>query len=270
MLNEVKTGLGRYLGRWYEDLIPTTKAMRDYIDRGLAKSIVWGPGRQVDNADDMLSSYRKNDNDLAPGLNSHLPIVIIAMSRDLIPALEWGRSQGNVQDVIFPEDPKGRAFKLRQVLGEIRLQLAFFAADEPTARSLAMQFEMYISDAGNRRFMCPYRFAGFDFEWPCMIETPDVFINHTPNEQINMCILSMDLTLRVTVPLASGPRDGEENDGKGTTPQFGDDPSGYLLTSTVTMHPTDADLYISHVVQAAPNGNDPVQVVTTRAIEPLP
>lgn len=273
MLNEVKVGIGRYLNAYYNQLIPTTKAMESYIARGFSKSVVWGPGRQVDDADDMLSSYRKNDNDLAPGLNSHLPIIIVAMSRDLIPALDWGaRDAANAVDVVLPNDPKARVFKLRYVQGEIRTQLAFFAADEPTARSLAMQFSAFVADFGNRSFKCPYRFAGVDFEQGCMIETPDVFINHTPNDQQNICILSMDLTLRVSVPLLSAPRTVAEGDGRGTTGPMGDDPNGFGVVSTVTTHDVNLPPYVtvSTDPDAPPADDGSIVTETIRALEPPP
>lgn len=272
MLQEVKEGLGRYMGAYFDQLVPTTKAMRDYVQRELKRSIVWGAGRQVDSADDMLESYRKNDNTGQPGISSTLPIIIITLARDMIPALEWGRNQGNPFDVIFPEDPKGRVFKLRTIHGETRAQVVFIAADEPTARSMAMQFALFVSEFSRRRFRNDYRFAGFDFQWPTMIETPDIFQNHSPNEQKNICILSQDLTLRLSVPLIYAPRDPDLSDGKGSTDANGLDPSGFgVVTSVVAQEIAFPVVTTQNAIPADPMDPDSVvEIVVARDLVETP
>lgn len=232
-MEEIKKGLRRFLGEWHRDLAPTTKAMRDFIDRETPKAIMQAPARMIDSVEEMIASYRKKDIDKTPGTSAHLPVVFFALARDALPGLEWvARSQGEGRMVVLPDDPKERVFELRQHSGEVRAQVVFMAADDPTARSLAIQFAMFLEGFGRRRFAVPYQFAGVEFDYPCMVETPDIFTNHTPGEAENLVVLAQDVTLRFTIPFLRGPRAGEPNDGKGT-PGDANDPSGFPITGAI-------------------------------------
>ena len=256
MLNEVKTGFGRYLHGYFNSLTPTTKAMREFIARDFAKACFWGPGYQIDSVEDLLQKVRANDNSGAPGTSAQLPVVIATMARDMLPVIEWGQSLGGAEYVIVPEDPKARIFRLRQVSAEVRTQIAIISADEPTARSIGMQYVLWCSDHANRSFPVVNSFAGFQFEYRTMIETPDLFTNHILGEQSNLCMLTIDVNLRVTVPLLRAPSDDEPNDGRGT-PGNPDDPSGYPVVTTVVTHEFHASDY--RIIDQ-PQPGDPITV----------
>ena len=127
--------------------------------------------------------------------------------------------------VTIPTDPKERVFGLRTVSGDIRAQIAIFAHDEPTAKSLASQFLLFLDATQNRRFTATYEFAGQTMDWPVQLETPDAPAMSIPSESTNLTILAIDITLKATVPLFDAPAYGQPNDGQGT-PET-DDPAGY-------------------------------------------
>ena len=74
--------------------------------------------------------------------------------------------------------------------------------------------------------MATHRFAGFDLDWPVHVALPDQPAALVPTDAKNLTLLTLDLTLRPTVPLYQAPRPGEPNDGLGD-PENADDPAGY-------------------------------------------
>lgn len=224
----IKAAFGRYLGRFYsEHLVADTPALAEFRQRGFAKSAVWAPGRMVDQVEEMLSSWRKNDNDDSDTPHPKLPVMIAAMSKDYMPApADYGRQMLNPVDVIIPGDPKHRVFKMRAVTADIRAQVAICAPEDPTARSIAMQLQMFSGATENRRFHSIFRLAGMDDHWPVVLETPDIQAINTPaGEAKNLTILTVDFQLRATVPLLQAPASGGDGQGSGTE----DDPDGYLV-----------------------------------------
>lgn len=234
-MNELKIGFGKYIEGFYRSLSPTTKAMEEFVARGLEKSIVFAPSRMVDAAEDMLASWRKNDNNGDGQSTPFLPVIIVATGKDYLPATgDYSIQKGEPEYVVLPVDPKNRVFKMRQMHGDRRAQLVIFSADEPTARSIAAQFSLYCSRYVNRRFSATYRFAGFDLGFPVMLESTDIPATNVTTEQKNLTILAIDLSLRETIPLFNYPLAGEANDGLGI---LGDpnDPCGYSLVVEVAV-----------------------------------
>ncbi|MFZ4504580.1 MAG: hypothetical protein ACOYM1_11585 [Methylovulum sp.] len=235
MFQPIKLGLSEYLSHYYNGLSATTKPLHEYTQRGLSKSIVWTPGRMIDSAEEMLAAWQRNDSDDAPSHPQKLPIILVAMAKDYVPSgRDYTRQVAERQMIIIPEDPKERLFGLRTIAADIRVQLAIFAADEPTARSLAAQFCLYIDVLPNRTFWASHRFAGLDLEWPIQLESSDAPAMVIPNEAKNLTILALDITLRSSLPLFDNPKDDDPNDGKGTT---GDpeDPHGYPTVQVVDL-----------------------------------
>lgn len=233
-MNNLKFGYGRWLYEFHRYFVPTTKATREWAARPFARSMVLAPGRMIDAADDMMASWRKNDNAGKEGISSHLPVVITALSKDYMPVGgEFSRQIARPMDIIIPIDEKERVFKLRQIQGDRRAQLLFVAPEEASARSMAMQFCQWITDHEWKRFTVPYEFAGFIHEWPVMLETPDVMPSAIDlGGQKNITALAVDVTLRETIPLFMSPKPNEPNDGRGTE---GDptDPNGYPTTLAI-------------------------------------
>lgn len=231
MFEPVKAAFGEFMGGYYASLAPTTRPMQEYVNRGLDKSIAWAPSRMVDAIEEMLASWQRNDTDSAPTRPARMPVVFVAMARDLsAPSRDFTTQIADAASIIIPGDPKERHFKMRTIAGDIRTQVAFCAEDEPTAKSLAAQFGLWIDSPHNRRFYANYTFAGITKPWPVQIEDPTMVAMGIQTDSKNKNILAIDVTLRVTVPLFSAPKEGEPNDGKGTGP---DDPSGYPLVVQV-------------------------------------
>ncbi len=234
----IKAAFGDYLREFHEQLFADTPAMAEFAARPFAEAAVWAPGRMIDQVEDMLASYRKNDNSQAVKPKTPLPIMIACMAKDFVPAPpEFGRGLGDPVDVMIPDDPKERVFSMRVVVAEIRTQVALVAADDATARSMALQLHAWTSAIGNRIFYSTYKLAGIDDRWPVMLEMPDLMAMNSPTEVKNLTMLVLDISLRATVPLLRAPKSTEPNDGQGDgsnqdnqfAPDY--DPSGYLVVT---------------------------------------
>lgn len=233
MLEPIKVGLGGFMNAFYGSLVPTTKAMPEFIARGLAKSIIWAPSGMVDKAEEMLSSWQRNDTDSAATKPAKLPVIIVAVARDYVPsARDFTRQLADSISVIIPGDEKERHFGLRTIAGDIRAQIAIFAADEPTAKSIASQLLLFLDGVSNRRFHANFTFAGITEGWPVQIETPETPFISVQTEVKNVVILAADLTLKATIPLFDAPKVGNpNNDGQGVPETI--DPAGYMTVAEV-------------------------------------
>lgn len=239
MLEPIKAGLGGYMNGFYESLVPTTKAMPEFIARGLAKSVILAPSGMIDKAEEMLSSWQRNDTDSAATKPAKLPVIIVAIARDYVPSgRDFTRQLADPISVMIPGDEKERHFGLRTIAGDIRAQIAIFAADEPTAHSIASQFLLFLDGVTNRRFHANFTFAGVTEGWPVQIEAPDVPFISVQTDVKNVVILAADLTLKATIPLFDAPKIGNpNNDGQGV-PETAD-PAGYMTIVEIdTVIPT--------------------------------
>lgn len=226
MFEPIKRAFGDYMSRFYCDLAPTSETLKRYKARGLSKSIVWAPSRMVDLAEEMLGEWVRNDTDEGDSKPPKLPVMIVSMAKDAIPtARDFTRQICNAQWVMFPNDPKKRAFSVRVIAADIRTQVVVFAHVADTARALAHQFLLYIDNVKNRRFKAEYSFAGQTLLYPVQVETADTPAMSIQTEAKNLTILAIDVTLKAHIPLFDAPKEGEPNDGKGDGSP--DDPSGY-------------------------------------------
>lgn len=209
MRNPVEVGLGTYMGQFYAQLVPDTPAMEEYVERGLAKAIAWVPGRMVDDVQAMLEEWRKNDNDKtsaspggSPGLSSKLPVMLVGMAKDFTPAMpDFGVAIGGGIDVLMPDDPDMRTFKLRLSVNEYRAQVVIMAPEAATAHSLAMQFHVWANGPSGRRFKHWHEFGGVRHDFPALLEQIDLGAVDAKSDQKNLTILIIDLNIRASVPL---------------------------------------------------------------------
>ncbi len=264
MNQEIKDAFGQYMGRFYASMSPNTPALAEYVRRGFSASVVWAAGRMIDQAEDMLAAWRRNDNTDSPSSSAMLPVIVVAMGKDMTSGSpEFAQSIADPVEVIAPADPQERVFKLRKAQVDVRVQLAIFASDEPTARSIATQFLLWVSAAPNRRFYPTYRFAGLDHRFPVVLENPDLMAVNGVTEQKNLTILIADITLRCAIPMFSMPREpghpagADYTDGNGgamlpTTPPTYDpaDPPGYAVVREVT-NQDEVQIIHSHVYEDA-------------------
>lgn len=238
MFQELKVGFGHYMGRFFDQLVPTTKPMAEYCRRPFKYAVMLAPARMIDMAEDLLAKYLRADIQKDFGSNTrphNLPVTIVAFARDVTPTgRDYGRQIANADYMSFPDDEKGRVFKVRTVASDVRVQCAIFASDEPTARSIAAQFLLFVDAVENRRFWVDYEYAGFRVRYPAQLETTEALAPLTPTEANNLTVLAVDLTLKCTIPLISGPREGEPHDGKGI-PGDEYDPAGYPIVEQMTI-----------------------------------
>lgn len=223
----LKTAISKYMRRWYDLLYPDTKSVQEYVARGFAHGCQWVPGRMVDQAEDMLKAYQKNDN--APqGRNTLLPVVLVGMSKDYTPmGADWGGRQLGRQLIRIEEE--GSVYGYRQAMHEKRVQIVIFAADEATANSLAAQFSLFIGDIPNRRFQAVHEFGQYKVAMPVVIETPDIIFMEVKTEQKNITILAADINLKAQIPYFDAPKVGEPNDGSNRNPP------GYQVVEQVSV-----------------------------------
>jgi len=227
----LKAAFGRYLGAFYEQMIGDTPAVAEFARRGFAKSAVWAPGRMVDQVEDMLATWRKNDTEGQPKPNPYLPVMIAAMSNDFTPApTEYARPLADDAWVRLPADPKARVFKLRVVVATIKTQVAICAPDPASAKSIAMQLDLWCKRTANRRFYARFPLAGFNEPWPVTLELPELMAVPTPMDVKNLIVLTVDIDMHATVPMLMHPAQGAADaDRKGAGTEA--DPDGYLVVT---------------------------------------
>lgn len=224
----IRAAFGRYMGAYYDQVVADTPALTEFASRGFSKSVVWAPGRMVDQVEKMLAAWRRNDTSGSSQPTPLLPVMIAAMSKDYTPApLDYAVPLGNSVPVMIPGDTKERVFRMRVMPCEVKVQIAIFAQEQSTARSLAMQLHLFACAIENRRFFASYPLVGVNEPWPVVLERPEVSAVNPPTDIENISILVADIMLLATVPLLEGPKTGQPNDGKGTGSP--DDPNGYLV-----------------------------------------
>lgn len=234
MFEPVKAALGGFMQAFYSELAPTTKPLEEFTARGFAQCVAWAPGRMVDKAEEMLGAWLKNDSAQAPGRLPKLPVILVGVAGDYTPiAGNMGTQVADAIDVQLPGDAKHRFFQMRLVAGELRAQVAIFAHDEPTAKSLAAQLLLFLSSPANRGFDAIFPYAGVDNRLPVLVASPDNPAMAIETGGKNLKALAVDLTLVCSIPLFSAPAEGEPNDGLGVPGTA--DPAGFPLTEQVTI-----------------------------------
>lgn len=236
MFEPVKVAFGEYLQRFYEDLVATTPALKEFKNRGFSYGFVLAPSRMVDQANEMLAAWQKNDSTGKPTTPAKLPVIIISFAKDYTPTgRDYNYQIADALEMTFPTDDRERYFEVKTVAGDIRVQLAVCASDEATAKSIAAQLLLYVDSATRRGFDAKYTFAKNDVYFPCQIDAPDSPASSIDTGNQNITMLAIDFNLHCTVPLYNAPGEDEPNDGKGTGP---DDPSGFPLVNFITQKDT--------------------------------
>jgi hypothetical protein len=189
----IEIALAQYMVGYHGSLVADTPAMEEYIAREVAKSIVWVPGRMIDDVEHMIAEWRKNEN-----------------------------------NVVFPGDELGRVYRVATVCNEYKAQIVFIGPEQASAHSLLLQFNAWTTQGPTgRRFYTEYEFSGFKSKWPAVMENIDYGgVSSPPGDQTNLTVLVTDMTIRATVPLFTAPKAGQPNDGKAA-------PAGYPVVVEV-------------------------------------
>lgn len=230
MFDQVQVGLGNFLHRFYDDLIPTTKQLKEYKRRGFPYCFVFAPSRMVDQAELMLQAWFNNDTSGKPTTPPKLPVVICAISKDYIPTgRDFSFQIADRMNVIIPEDKRERIFGVKTICADVRAQFAICAADVATAKSIAAQLSLFLDSPSHRSFDAIYNFAGIDIPYPCQIESPDSPASNIETGGKNVTMLAFDIILKCTIPLYDAPDEDEPNDGKGDE----ETPNGYPVVQEI-------------------------------------
>jgi hypothetical protein len=221
LLTPIQLGLSAYMIGYHQSLIADTQFVQEFAARPVAKSIVWAAGRMIDSVEDMLKSWRQNENNPGPGMSSMLPVIFLALDRNYMPVLPEYSVAVPETPFVFPDDELGRVYHCSTVTNEYKVQVVFVAPEMQTAHSLLVQWHTWLTQGpAGRRFYSEYEFAGFKTKWPCVLEAIDPPGVVNAIEQPNITILVSDMTVRATVPRFRAPGAGQQNDGKAA-------PAGY-------------------------------------------
>lgn len=223
LLTPVKHAIGLWLSAWHAQVYPDTPAFVEWAGRATHEAMAFAPARMVDAVEDMLSSWARNDNSGAPGTSAYRPVVFVAVASDYTePPGEAGRPLTDRLPFSFAADTLGRSFRIRTLSADLRAQVVVVAHEATTASSMMAQLCLWAVE--RQRFKSNYPFAGFTTEWPVIVLQADRLAIPTPlGEQV--CVLSLDLTLRATMPMFYGPRDSDATDGN--------DPPGFAVVGQV-------------------------------------
>lgn len=221
------------MGAWLVDFRaqfqPDTPANAEWAAREAAKAMVWAPARMVDQVESMLSSWARNDNSGRAGSSGFSPVMFVAMAADYTPTPgEAGRPMTDRLPFAFTDDTLRRSFRLRVISADIRAQVVAVCSDVLSASSMIGQLDLWATE--RQRFKAAYPFAGFSTDWPVVVQQGDRLGAATPvGEQV--AILTLDLTLRASMPMFYGPAQDEPDDGN--------DPPGYPVLAGITTQQFD-------------------------------
>jgi hypothetical protein len=232
MINPVKIAFGKLVTQWQKQLFPDGKQVKEFSLRASEKAIAFADSRMVDDAQAMLDLWQKNKTDNAPSSSARLPVVLIAIARDFTSGNQYHNQIKDSLPVVLAADPKERVFNLRTLGLSLRVQMAFIADNDTTARALVAQWHNYINSPSRRNMNAIYQFAGFSMPWGVSFEIPQNYASNIAIDANNICILTVDMTLNATVPMYENPQDDEPNDGKGTDGNL-NDPHGYPVVLVI-------------------------------------
>lgn len=224
-LTPIKAAVGEWLGQFYAQFDPDTDALAEWAARGQRRAMIWAPTRMVDSVEEMLSSWRRNDNTGTPGTSAFMPVAFAAIAGEYSESPgESGRPLTDYMPFSFPEDVKRRSFRLRMMSVDLRAQVVIVAPEVMSAMSFIGQLGHWVAE--RRTFKATFPFAGFNSRWSVQVLGEDRLAVPAPIGE-HMAVLSLDLRLRAALPLFYGPKGDEANDGQAPDP-------GYPLVSVVT------------------------------------
>lgn len=253
---------------------PESKHAHAWKTRPFSQAVGGCRAKLVDDAEAMLTEWRKNENaDVSGGSTAFIPVMLTAIA-----AIEVPPDVGQVMGVPYwlnatlPDDPEQREVQIRTVPASYRAQIAYFSTNPHDASSIANQFCAYMTDDSKRRFQVSYELSGgLIDQWDMTVLENNLFPSDSPTEVKNMYIFTVDVTMVGLIPHVIG-LDGEWDDvtdagydqltgGMGGD-NGGQDASLGLLVEQTTIE--DEDAASQTVVNADPDTGD----VTTEVIAP--
>lgn len=207
-LTPVKAAMGTWLGEFFAGFRPDTPANAEWGARSRVQAMAWAPGRMVDAADQMLSSWKTNDNTATgqAGQSAFLPVLFAAIANEYTESpAEAGRHLTDDLPFSFPGDIQNRSFTVSLLSIDVRAQIVVAANDPATAMSMLAQLSKFAMQ--RQRFTAGYTFRGFTTQWPVTIVQTDRLAVPSPVGD-NIVMLALDLVLRASIPQFDGPAEG--------------------------------------------------------------
>lgn len=221
--------------------IPESIQTNDWKNRTASQSIRSCRAGIIDDAEAMLTAYRKNPNTAITGDSAYIPIMLIATALvDQPPSVSALMNVPYFNDVLI----NNKLCKLRMINMSVRTQIAFFATNPDDARSVCQQFCSYMMDDTRRKFNISYELMdGFSDNFGAMVLENELFPAPVPLEQTNLSVFTVDATIVCSVPQVI-PADGigtTTNVDQGYDPNTGIPKTGVINNGVVVQ----ADMYVN-------------------------
>lgn len=226
----IKAAFAQYLNRWRSGIIADyidTKAVQAFVVKPFSSAVQWVPSRMVDQVEDMLEAYRKNENG-PKGQTTLFPVVLLAMDENFTQTgADWGGLQIGRDYVQIEEG--GSWYGYRHNMMDRRVQVVIIASEGGSAQSLAAQMASFMFEPRNRLFDAVYTFGQYNVATPVELESnrPD-WMDIKLEGVKNLKVLAADLTLKCIIPWWDAPAAGQPNDGSTNNPP------GYPAMTVVT------------------------------------
>lgn len=211
LITPVKAAIGGWLSEFYAQFQPDTAANVEWAARGTTKSMAFVPGRMVDSVEEMLSSWRVNNNSGKASTSAFLPVLLIAVAHDYTETpSEIGRPLTDYMPITLPGDPSNRSLRVRMMSVDLRAQVVVMASDQLSAMSIIGQLCLWCVE--RLRFKASFAFEGIATDWPVQVVSADRIALPSPIGE-HMAVLPLDITFRASLPLFYGPKAGDATDG---------------------------------------------------------
>lgn len=180
---------------WY---IPESIQTNDWKNRNVKNAIRSCRANIIDDAESMLTAYRKNPNEAITGDSAFIPVMLTATALiDQPPSISALMNVPYFNDVVIND----KLCKIRMINTSVRAQIAFFATNPDDARSVCQQFCSYMMDDTRRKFNISFQLMpDFSDNFGAMILENELFPNPVPSEQTNLSIVTVDATIVCSVP----------------------------------------------------------------------
>lgn len=188
---------GNLLINFREWLLADTADLQYWKTRPLKEAIAACPSRMVDDAEIMLSEWRKNQNANVKGMTSFLPVMLTAF--DSVPSPPDVSIIRGIPDwipVILPQDPLKRMVRMRTIPIAVRAQIAVFTDNPHSALMFTSQFCAYLTSETKRILTITLPVGdGITDDCELVILDNSLYPSKVSTEAKNITIFTVDVTL---------------------------------------------------------------------------
>lgn len=208
----IKEAFARHFLKGIDEVMPVTREMESWLGRERQYRAAVCADRMIDDVEKLLAKYHQSANGAENGINSPLPMILIAFAKDNQPiAPDKGFALANPRMVQLAEN--GEHYKMRVDHIEKRVQIAFLAHTSETAKAMTSQMRLYFQRYGKYRFPVSWHFGGYDFTLTASLQEIPVTddLADLP-ERTNLTVLTWNLILQCQIPYLSAPLPAEYTD----------------------------------------------------------